>query len=201
MPAFAETQVESGFASCLKSASDLISICRKSANFSRLLIIQVLGIRCISRKYFRVRFVLFLYFVLSFENCLIWAFVSDCQLYIQDEDISNPFVFEIRNSNPKFKTKRQDAGMCRNSGWVKFLRTFSSCLKSDVNLIWNSRKRANALVKIFFAEKYFRVRFLILLYFVLSIENCLIWAFVSDCICFFCMRISRFAHEVVHVQI
>ena len=42
MPAFAETQVESGFDSCLKSASDLISICRKSANFSRLLIIQVL---------------------------------------------------------------------------------------------------------------------------------------------------------------
>ena len=75
--------------------------------------------------------------------------------------------------------------MCRNSGWVRFLRTFSSCLKSDVNLIWNSWKRANALVKIFFAEKYFRVRFLILLYFVLSIENCLIWAFVSDCICFF----------------
>ena len=37
MPAFAETQVESGFDSCLKSASDLISICRKSANFSRLM--------------------------------------------------------------------------------------------------------------------------------------------------------------------
>ena len=121
MPAFAETQVESGFDSCLKSASDLISICRKSANFSRLMIIQALGIRFFSKKYFRVRFVLFLYFVLSFENCLIWAFVSDGQLYIQDEDISNSFVFKIRNSNPKFKTKRQDAGICRDSGWVRFL--------------------------------------------------------------------------------
>ena len=107
MPACAETQVESGFASCLKSASYLIWICRKSAKFSRLMIIQALGIRCISKKYFRVRFVLFLYFVLSFENCLIWAFASDGQLYIQDEDIS--------------KTKRQDAVMCRNSGWVRFL--------------------------------------------------------------------------------
>ena len=136
MPACAETQVESGFSSSLKSASDLIPICRKSANFSRIYDSSYPSPwdKIFSKKYFRVRFVLFLYFVLSFENCLIWAFVSDGQLYIQDEDISNSFVFKIRNSNPKFKTKRQDAGMCRNSGWIRFLFLPKVCFWLDFNL-------------------------------------------------------------------
>ena len=134
MPACAETQVESGLYSCLKSDSDLISICRKRDKLLRFMIIHAFGFRFFPDVRGEI-------LLISLFCPINWD-LSDLRMVFrlsvlnQDENLSN----SSRGWSCADFIKRGHVAnevVSSSSSWIQFDFDLSSIRSNSNKFLWN----------------------------------------------------------------